>query len=98
MITDNDSFKDYPPSVTEVRGQQAEDAAVWTPRDALINALREVDNGLPLTDVLIIARMKVNEYPSEVRYWAGLRDSDMIYGMGLIERFKFLMFQDKLIK
>jgi hypothetical protein len=94
----DDGYKNFPQSITEIRGEKANDAAEWRPRDALINALRDLDNGLPVMDIMIVARFKEDDHPTEVRYWTSLRDSDIAYGLGLIERFKFLIFQDYLIK
>ena len=40
-----DDFKDYPPSITELRSEKTNSAKDWTPRDALIHVLRLIDNG-----------------------------------------------------
>lgn len=41
----NDDFKNVPESIAEIRANKAERASLWTPRDALISALREIDRG-----------------------------------------------------
>lgn len=47
-----DDYSSYPESLTERR---AESAAEWTPRDALINMLREIDKGEhPDLDCIVI--------------------------------------------
>jgi hypothetical protein len=40
-----ESFADYPSSVQEKRAIEGRDARQWTPRDALINILRDIDQG-----------------------------------------------------
>lgn len=40
-----DDFKDAPVSIAEHRAQKAADGSIWTPRDALIELLRDIDSG-----------------------------------------------------
>ena len=47
-------YKDHPPSVSELRSEKTNDAAVWTPRDALIAALRDIDGGKQEPNCLVI--------------------------------------------
>lgn len=49
------SFADYPKSVAEVRADRSRDGADWTPRDALIDLLREIDSGRMKPVSLVIA-------------------------------------------
>lgn len=49
----NGDFKDYPKSLDEVRANKAKNGAKWTPRDALISLLRDIDNGVDI-DMLIV--------------------------------------------
>lgn len=53
-MTDDD-FKDAPVSVAELRADKAGDGRLWTPRDALVNLLREIDRGEVAPDTLVIA-------------------------------------------
>lgn len=63
-----DNFKDAPPSITELRAHKNGDGSLWTPRDALINLLRDIDNGLNV-DILIVAyRANLNENEIEYNY------------------------------
>ncbi len=41
----NDSFADAPVSIAELRADRERDGALWTPRDALVALLREIDQG-----------------------------------------------------
>jgi len=38
-------YADYPISIPEARVARSGDAALWTPRDALISTLRRIDSG-----------------------------------------------------
>ena len=40
-----DNFADHPQSIAELRSDKTQCAADWTPRDALIYLLREIDAG-----------------------------------------------------
>jgi hypothetical protein len=51
----NDDFKNYPKSITEIKANKDENAATWTPRDAIISFLRRLDAGeFPNMDTLVI--------------------------------------------
>jgi hypothetical protein len=51
----NDTFKDHPESVTEVRAKRSNNAAHATPRDALICVLRDLDAGEIKPEALVVA-------------------------------------------
>ena len=40
-----DNYKDMPVSLTEVKSERSSDARDWTPRDVLVQLLREIDGG-----------------------------------------------------
>lgn len=50
-----DEYKDYPESIAERRANAAEMASLWTPRDAIISILRDIDNGTLNPFVVFIA-------------------------------------------
>ena len=54
-------YKDHPPSVTELRSEKTNDAADWTPRDALITALRDIDSGRQEPTCLVIIMGMIDE-------------------------------------
>lgn len=41
----DDDFSKMPESIAEIKANRASKASLWTPRDALISALRDVDSG-----------------------------------------------------
>lgn len=49
----NNDFANYPVSVAEAKADKADDSRLWTPRDALISMLREIDAGEFVPDALI---------------------------------------------
>jgi hypothetical protein len=56
-----DNFSNHPQSITEIKAERYRDATVWTPRDALISALRDYDDGKIKTDTLLICYAEVTE-------------------------------------
>ena len=53
-MTEDQDFSQHPKSITEMRAEREEDAKIWTPRDALISALRDLDEGTIQTDTLLV--------------------------------------------
>jgi hypothetical protein len=49
-----DNFAAHPRSIGELRSDRTESSHDWTPRDALISLLREIDEGLSV-DALVIS-------------------------------------------
>ena len=41
-----DDFSKYPPTIGEIRSDKSRRADDWSPRDALIAALRDIDSGV----------------------------------------------------
>lgn len=58
MMVEN--FADYPKSVTEVHAEKSEDMSKWTPRDALIDLLREIDSGRLKINILFVAAGRID--------------------------------------
>ena len=50
-----DNFSAYPPSLGELRSDKSDRASDWTPRDALISVLRDIDTGVINPDALVIS-------------------------------------------
>lgn len=56
-----DDFRDAPITISEARAKRSGNAQDWTPRDALVHVLRQIDSGeIVLDDVIVIA---VRAYP-----------------------------------
>lgn len=56
-LTPEQTFAEAPPTITELRSERSQDAADWTPRDALVHLLRKIDSGeiIPEAAVVIVA-------------------------------------------
>lgn len=50
-----EDFSKAPQSVTEIRGKRDHDARKWTPRDVLMDLLRDIDAGTLKLDCLVVA-------------------------------------------
>lgn len=66
-------FKNHPPSIGEIRSDKTHAAADWTPRDALISLLREIDNGLKV-EALVISYTLPLDQPKPVRFITASKD------------------------
>lgn len=53
-MPDDENFANHPESITALRAAKEHDGSKWTPRDALIAALRAIDNGVIAPDMLAI--------------------------------------------
>jgi hypothetical protein len=49
-----DNFADAPQTIGEIRSDKSRSARDWTPRDALISLLREIDRGEANPDTIAI--------------------------------------------
>ncbi len=49
-----ESFADHPKSIGELRSDRTDRCTDWTPRDALIDVLRQLDAGAIKPDALIV--------------------------------------------
>lgn len=65
-----DDFSNYPKSITEKRSEQERNAALWTPRDVLIDTLRALDAGEIEADALIVVHTKDKGNGVSLTKWA----------------------------
>lgn len=88
-----DSFKDAPVSLAEKRADKAANASLWTPRDALISLLREIDGGLNVEMCVISYRVKdVGDQPHQyASHYAIAGGSGIHDALGLLTRTTYLM-------
>lgn len=93
MVDYPDSFKDYPESLASVKAGARKRMDVWTPRDALIDALRYID-GLPKdqkVDALVICFRLVE---SDVTYTKFTQAADTLATtLGIMEIAKSRMLE-----
>ena len=89
-----EDFSDHPKSVTEVKSDRDMSPSSWTPRDVLIDLLRDIDAGVLDIEVLVVG-MKYR-VPSRHGPQHGYRVSSpgLIETFGVIEVAKNQIFHD----
>lgn len=77
-----DNFADHPLSITELRSDKSQNAADWSPRDALISALRDLDAGKIKPDALVVCyRKKDSDGAVETSWYSASPDLHTSLGM-----------------
>lgn len=92
MSADGPSFAGHPVSLAEVKANKSCNSAAWTPRDVLIAALREIDEGHINPDALLVAYSTVDtEEPGVTSsgYWVS--SPNKLLTLGMIENTKHSM-------
>lgn len=94
------NFTDAPISISELRSDKSGNAKDWTPRDALIALLRDIDSGKQDVDHAIICyrvRLKDGEYDpatetnTDTRFSQAGGSNWAWDALGLLERVKYLI-------
>lgn len=60
-MSDSESFADVPVALAEKRAERDQNASSWTPRDALVSILREIDSGRLKVDLIWIGHAERQE-------------------------------------
>lgn len=89
-----DSFGNYPQSVNELRCLRSGNAADWSPRDVLIQVLRDIDAGVMHPDALIVSFREKVERGFCTSFSASCPDSTVM--IALLEQTKFRIWRDSL--
>lgn len=86
-----EDFSDAPVSITEHKAEKERDARLWTCRDALVSALRDIDSGKknPTMLVILAVTKDANGDNKFNNYCAGGGSLELL---GLIEFSKLDMF------
>jgi hypothetical protein len=80
-----DDFSNAPVSITEARSERTRDQADWTPRDALISLLRDIDGGKVDVDTLFMAyRKRAEDGNGRVSFSAAGPDAATTVGVGFL--------------
>lgn len=88
-----DNYGEHPKSIGEIKADKSQNAADWTPRDALIDLLRSIDSGEVKPDALVIGwRDKLPSGATQTRY--SIASPDYHTAMGVIEAVKFRLHGD----
>ena len=84
---DTENFANAPLSISELRANREQKASLWSPRDALISTLRDLDSGKIKPDQLIVGwRVPPEEGDDDDRStysWANAT-TDLISALGLL--------------
>lgn len=89
-----ESFANYPQSLNEMRSRRSGNAADWTPRDALIQMLRDIDSGTIQPDALVVSFREKVELGYRTSFSAACPDSGVM--LALLEQTKFRIWRDAL--
>ena len=77
-----DNFADHPKSITEIRSDKSENGTDWTPRDALIDVLREIDSGrLNVSALVICMREEIKPGQVKSRFRSAAPDPHVALGL-----------------
>lgn len=78
----DESFKDAPVSIGEVRAEQSGFGSDWTPREALVAALRDLDAEKIAPDALIIGyREPCEDGGTVVSFYNSSPDATVTHGI-----------------
>lgn len=87
-----ESFVNYPKSINELRSRKSGDASDWTPRDVLIQMLRDIDSGAIAPDALIVSFREKLETGFRTNFCAACPDSGVM--LALLEQTKFRIWRE----
>lgn len=81
----DDDFSKMPESIAEIRANRAEKASLWTPRDALISALRDVDSGKlnPFCAFIVLGTRDPGTSDTYTRFWVAGKNNYEIAGLAM---------------
>lgn len=90
----SNDFKDHPKSITEIKALKSHSGADWTPRDALIAALRDMDSGDLKPKTLIICCDNGEPIDDKIttRYYNS--SPTRVETIGILEIIKFNFMED----
>jgi hypothetical protein len=86
-------FADYPVSLSERRATKASDCRLWTPRDALVSMLRDIDDGKISPDALICV-CREHMPNDEIRTHFVNAAPDLHTALGLLTRGQFKLMEE----
>lgn len=79
-----DDFSNHPVSLGEAKADRANDAGLWTPREALISVLRDIDSGVLNPDhLIVVATTILDDGPNQMAYRSSI--PSRFYGLGMLQ-------------
>ena len=88
-----DDYSNHPVSLTEAKANRECNSALWTPRDALISMLRDIDSGEINPDALV-AVCRTKDQDGAYRTTFVNATPDVHVAMGLLTRGHFRLMED----
>lgn len=78
-------------SISEIRANKEEKASLWTPRDALIAALRDVDSKKvnPFVAFIVLGNQDTEREGTYTRFWTAGKNNYEITGLVIRGLFMF---------
>lgn len=86
----SESFADAPVSLAEVRSDRSQKCSDWTPRDCLIDLLRQIDKGTVRPDVLVISWAQTVG-PDAVNSHYSVAAPNVLAALGVVARSAYRM-------
>ena len=77
-----DDYANYPVSIDEAKANKADDAGLWSCRDALIACLRDIDSGIIKPNQLIICVAELQGDLTSFNYYR--KQDSSLSGKGLL--------------
>lgn len=78
-------FKDHPPSIAEIKSDKSQNGSDWTPRDALIALLRDIDSGKIALSGVFIAGLVAGSDQNAVKPFFAAAGRNPAEVLGMIE-------------
>jgi hypothetical protein len=87
----SDDYSKTPQSIAEIRANRSELASLWTPRDALISALRDVDGKKvnPFVAFIVLGNNDTESGGTYTRFWVAGKNNYEIAGVAMRGLFMF---------
>lgn len=81
----SDDFKNHPVSLTEVRAHRTRRASDWTPRDVLIDLLRQIDSGEANPEALVVCHSEFDDEGLSTTSYS-VSSPNMLVTLGMMAR------------
>ena len=78
-------YANHPPTVNEIRSDKTGNGSDWTPRDALIALLRDIDSGEIVLSAVFIAGISPASGPNGICPFFSCAASIPVEAMGMLE-------------
>ena len=81
----SDNFKGFPRTIGELRSDKSDNGRDWTPRDALISLLREIDSGETKATAIFICGVEQSQEGGLWRVFYRNASASQVESLGVIE-------------